>query len=77
MPINPVQFAHNVCDEFLRYVFSAFPLSDPDLRAQFRQPVERLSITRHPTGEGAIHRASRVADLDARGLSLLEARKPP
>src|SRR6267143_1745727 len=31
MPINPVQFAHSVCDEFLRYLFSAFPLSDPEL----------------------------------------------
>ena len=30
MPINPVQFAHSVCDEFLRYLFSAFPLSDPN-----------------------------------------------
>ncbi len=34
MPINPVQFAHSVCDEFLRYIFSAFPLSDPDLAKQ-------------------------------------------
>jgi hypothetical protein len=31
MPINPVQFAHAVCDEFLRCRFSAFPLSDPEL----------------------------------------------
>src|SRR6516165_4861236 len=30
MPINPVHFAHSVCDEFLRYLFSAFPLSDPE-----------------------------------------------
>ena len=30
MPINPVHFAHGVCDEFLRYLFSAFPLSDPE-----------------------------------------------
>jgi hypothetical protein len=29
--MNPVHFAHSVCDEFLRYLFSAFPLSDPEL----------------------------------------------
>ena len=37
MPINPVQFAHSVCDEFLRYIFSAFPITDPDLATQARQ----------------------------------------
>ena len=31
MPINPVQFAHSICDEFLRYIFSAFPITDPNL----------------------------------------------
>ena len=31
MAINPVQFSHAVCDEFLRYLFSAFPLADPAL----------------------------------------------
>ena len=25
MPIYPVNFAHSVCDEFLRYLFVAFP----------------------------------------------------
>lgn len=34
MPINPVNIAHEVCDEFLRYLFSAFPLSDPELAEQ-------------------------------------------
>jgi hypothetical protein len=34
MPINPVQFAHSVCDEFLRYIFSEFPLSDPQMETQ-------------------------------------------
>ena len=29
MPINPMQFTHGVCDEFLRYLFSAFPLALP------------------------------------------------
>ena len=37
MPINPVQFAHNVCDEFLQYIFSAFPITDPDLAKQARK----------------------------------------
>lgn len=41
MPINPVQFAHNVCHEFLRYLFSAFPLSDPELAGQARKLLER------------------------------------
>jgi ATP-dependent helicase YprA (DUF1998 family) len=36
MPINPVQFAHSICDEFLRYIFSEFPLSDPQMEAQAR-----------------------------------------
>jgi hypothetical protein len=39
MPINPVQFAHNICDEFLRYIFSAFPITDPDLATQARQKL--------------------------------------
>ncbi|MCA9135396.1 MAG: DEAD/DEAH box helicase, partial [Planctomycetales bacterium] len=34
MPINPVQFAHSICDEFLRYIFSEFPLSDPQMESQ-------------------------------------------
>jgi len=33
MPINPVQFAHKIRDEFLRYLFSAFPLADPGPKA--------------------------------------------
>lgn len=34
MPINPVQFAHGVCAEFLRNLYSAFPLSEPELADQ-------------------------------------------
>jgi hypothetical protein len=41
MPLNPIQFAHNVCHEFLRYLFSAFPLSDPDLAGQARKLLDR------------------------------------
>ena len=52
MPINPVQFAHSVCDEFLRYLFSAFPLSDPDLREQFRRLLERPSSLDIPLVQG-------------------------
>ncbi len=37
MPINPIQFAHQVCDEFLRYIFSAFPLADPDLERRAKE----------------------------------------
>src|SRR3954465_8393430 len=52
MPINPVQFAHNVCDEFLRYLFSAFPLSDPELAGQARQLLERPSSLDIPLVQG-------------------------
>ena len=43
MPINPIQFAHSVCDEFLRYIHSAFPLTDPNLAAQARRMFEAPS----------------------------------
>jgi hypothetical protein len=52
MPINPVQFAHSVCGEFLRYLFSAFPLSDPDLRDQFRRLLDRPSSLDTPLVQG-------------------------
>lgn len=52
MSINPVQFAHSVCDEFLRYLFSAFPLSDPDLRDQFRRLLDRSSSLDIPLVKG-------------------------
>jgi len=52
MPINPVQFAHAVCDEFLRYLFSAFPLSDPELAKQARKLLERPSSLDIPLVQG-------------------------
>ena len=52
MPINPVQFAHSVCDEFLRYLFSAFPLSDPELAQQARNLLERPSSLDIPLVKG-------------------------
>jgi hypothetical protein len=52
MPINPVQFAHNVCDEFLRYIFSAFPISDPQLAEQARRLLERPSSLDIPLVQG-------------------------
>jgi hypothetical protein len=52
MPINPVQFAHAVCDEFLRYLFSAFPLSDPELANQARKLLERPSSLDIPLVQG-------------------------
>src|SRR5208337_1764009 len=52
MPINPVQFAHSVCDEFLRYLFSAFPLSDPELAKQARKLLERPSSLDIPLVQG-------------------------
>jgi hypothetical protein len=52
MPINPVQFAHGVCDKFLRYLFSAFPLSDPELADQARKLLERPSSLDIPLVKG-------------------------
>jgi len=52
MPINPVQFAHSICDEFLRYIFSAFPLSDPEMASQAKQLLERPSSLDIPLVKG-------------------------
>lgn len=52
MPINPVHFAHGVCDEFLRYLFSAFPLSDPELAEQAKKLLERPSSLDIPLVQG-------------------------
>jgi ATP-dependent helicase YprA (DUF1998 family) len=52
MPINPVQFAHSVCDEFLRYLYSAFPLSDPELAQQARTLLDRSSSLDIPLVKG-------------------------
>src|SRR5262249_38542935 len=52
MAINPVQFAHSVCDEFLRYLFSAFPLSDPELSEQVHRLLERPSSLDIPLVKG-------------------------
>ena len=52
MPINPIQFAHGICDEFLRYLFSAFPLSDPELADQARKLLERPSSLDIPLVKG-------------------------
>src|SRR5829696_8540777 len=52
MPINPVHFAHQICDEFLRYIFSAFPLSGPELAKQARSLLERPSSLDIPLVQG-------------------------
>jgi ATP-dependent helicase YprA (DUF1998 family) len=52
MAMNPVQFAHGICDEFLRYLFSAFPLSDPELAGQARKLLERPSSLDIPLVNG-------------------------
>jgi hypothetical protein len=52
MAINPVQFAHGVCDEFLRYIFSAFPLSDPELADQARKKLKGRSSLDIPLVQG-------------------------
>jgi len=52
MPINPVHFAHSVCKEFLRYLNSAFPLSDPDLSAQFKRLLDAPTALDIPLAKG-------------------------
>src|SRR5271165_2481051 len=52
MPINPVQFAHHICDEFLRYIFSAFPLSDPELAQQAHQNLKGKTSLDIPLVQG-------------------------
>ncbi len=54
MPINPVHFAHQICDEFLRYIFSAFPLSDPEMAEQARTAPGAPFVARHPAGPGTV-----------------------
>jgi len=52
VPINPVQFSHQVCEEYLQYLFSAFPLSDPELAEQARNLLERPSSLDIPLVKG-------------------------
>ena len=52
MPINPVQFAHSICDEFLRYIFSEFPLSDPQMESQAKELLQRSSSLDIPLVKG-------------------------
>jgi hypothetical protein len=52
MPINPVPFAHSVCDEFLRYIFSEFPLSDPQMESQAKELLQRPSSLDIPLVKG-------------------------
>jgi hypothetical protein len=51
-PINPIQFAHSVCDEFLRYIFSEFPLSDPQMETQAKELLKRSSSLDIPLVKG-------------------------
>lgn len=52
MPLNPIHFAHSVCKEFLRYLNSAFLLSDPDLAAQFRRLLDAPTALGIPLAKG-------------------------
>ncbi len=51
-PTSVVNFLIGVCDEFLRYLFSAFPLSDPELADQARKLLERPSSLDIPLVQG-------------------------
>jgi hypothetical protein len=61
MPINPVHFAHQVFDEFLRYLYAAFPLTDPDLADQFKRILSRPSSLDIPLVRGPYVSLSVVA----------------
>jgi ATP-dependent helicase YprA (DUF1998 family) len=52
MSINPVYFAHQICDEFLRYIFSAFPITDPDLAKQARENLKGKTSLDIPLVQG-------------------------
>jgi hypothetical protein len=52
MAINPVRFAHQICDEFLRDIFAAGPLSDFELAQQARRLLERRSSLDIPQVHG-------------------------
>ena len=69
MSINPIQFSHQVCDEFLRYLFSAFPLTDPELEKQARELLERPSSLDIPLVKGPY---VSLAEQFAEGRSLRE-----
>jgi hypothetical protein len=44
MALNPIEFAHEVNDQFLKYQLTAFPLTDPELADQAQ------SLLRGPLG---------------------------
>lgn len=44
MTINPIQFAYEVNEQFLKYQLTAFPLSDADLAEQAKK-----MLTKHPS----------------------------
>ncbi len=52
MAINPILFAHGICEEFLRYLFSAFPLADPDLANQARSQLTGKTALDFPLVRG-------------------------
>lgn len=60
MPINPVQFAHGECDEFLRYLFSALPLSVPELPDRASTLLEHQPSFNIPPVRGPFVRLSEL-----------------
>ena len=40
MTINPIKFAYEVNDQFIRYQLTAFPLSDEDLAQQAKNMIK-------------------------------------
>ncbi|MBU4501157.1 MAG: DEAD/DEAH box helicase [Nanoarchaeota archaeon] len=52
MTINPIRFAHEVNEQFLRYQLTAFPLSDPDLAEQAKKMLKGSEFRQSPLVKG-------------------------
>ncbi len=54
MPINPVHFAHSVCDEFLRYTLPRLRAIRPGIGRASQEAAGAPVVARHPAGAGAV-----------------------
>ncbi len=57
MPINPIQFANQICEDFKRYLFSsAFPLADPELADPVKRRFEGSTALTSPSFRAPTYR---------------------
>ncbi len=52
MPINPILFANKVGEDFRRYLLSAYPLTDPDLKQQMQDHLKKANPLESPLVKG-------------------------